>query len=140
MIRAIPMKCATCSTLNCNEVNMCYYRPHLLYFPYICSFSFVHVFRDHDYVKSSEDFSLNSQDHVCAKSMQLEVKVQRLNETIKKLQAKCKEKTKNVANLRLALKRSEFVKSNLKETLEQMKKEKLISQNCYDMLNVMMIN
>lgn len=87
--------------------------------------------------KSAEDIPLNHQDHICAKSMQLEVKIQRLNETIKKLQVKCKEKTKNVANLRLAVKRSEIIKTNLKDTLEKMKTEKLISENCYEILNVM---
>lgn len=92
--------------------------------------------RDHDYSKALANESTTDQEHFCAKSLRLDVQLQKANEVIKTLQKRCSEKTKEINRLRSSLKRAEVNKSNLKVVLNEMRDKEMISNECHRILEV----
>lgn len=75
-------------------------------------------------------------EHHCSKAINLELMLLKAKETIKKLQTRCSEKTKDISRLRAALKRSEMSKYSLQEILNDMKENKMISDEGQHILSV----
>lgn len=76
------------------------------------------------------------QVHHCSKSIELEMQLIKANNAIRKLQTRCIEKSSELIRLRSALKRSEMSKCTLKEILNEIRKNKLISEEGHQKLNV----
>lgn len=77
-----------------------------------------------------------SNAHVCKKSLELQVQLTRANETIKKLQRRCAEKTLQLNRLKATEKRCRLAKKNLEEMVRDMKEKKWISDEGQLILHV----
>lgn len=86
-----------------------------------------------NYNEANQPFDI---EHICGKSLNLDLRLQKANQVIKKLQQRCTEKSKEIFRLRAALKRSEVNRSNLKELLKSMKDNKIISDECHRIMEV----
>lgn len=79
---------------------------------------------------------IESHNHICSQSINLNLKLQRANETIAKLQKRCSEKKSEIDRLRSALKRAKLSKFNYKELLEEIKEKNMISEEGHHILQV----
>lgn len=97
---------------------------------------------DHNYSTDSarESPPVVSEDHICSKSIYLELTLQRSKEIIKKLQKRCAEKTAEIGRLKSAVKRLAISKSNLKDVLHEIKERKMISDDGHQVLQVNVFN
>lgn len=99
-------------------------------------------FSDHNYHKDPAQVSpeVISAPHICSQSIYLELKLQRSNEIIEKLQKRCHEKTAEIGRLRASLKRVTLSKTNLKVVLQEIKEKKMISEEGFTSLQVNVFN
>lgn len=79
-----------------------------------------------------------STEHICSKSIYLELKLQRARETISKLQKRCADKTAEIGRLKSAVKRLAVSKTNLKELIEDIKQKNMISEQGHQ--NLIQVN
>lgn len=74
--------------------------------------------------------------HVCKESLQLQIQLVKAQETIKKLQKKCAEKSAQLIRLKASEKRAHVANFNLKEIIQDIKQNKWISDDGQIILNV----
>lgn len=86
--------------------------------------------------KICENRTHNDVSAVCGKCVQVEIDLQKSKAVIKKLQARCVQKTAEIKRLRAAEKRSKIAKCNLGEMLREMKEKNWISNEGQEILNV----
>lgn len=92
---------------------------------------------DHSY-PSRGDLSpqIISEDHICSKSIYMELKLHKYEEIIEKLQKRCTVKTTEINRLRTALKRITLSKTNMNELLQQLKDKNFITDEGHSVLQV----
>lgn len=102
----------------------------------------VFSFSDHNYHRDPAQSSpeVINVEHICSQSIYLELKLQRANDIIAKLQKRCHEKSAEIGRLRAALKRVTLSKSNMKEVLQEIKEKKMISEEGFTSLQVNVFN
>lgn len=103
-----------------SKLNICYFR----------------ISSDHSYPSKGNSPQVISDDHICYKSIYMELKLQKAEQTIEKLKKRCAEKSSEINRLRTALKRVALSKTNLKELLQQLKEKKFISDEGHNVLQV----
>lgn len=86
--------------------------------------------------RSIPDKPVISEEHICAQSIYLQLKLQQADGIIKKLQKRCSVKTTEIARLKSSLKRLTLSKMNLKEILQETKDKKMISEKELQVLQV----
>lgn len=74
--------------------------------------------------------------HECSLSILLELKLKKANEAIEKLQLKYSKRSIEINRLRSSLRRTQLSKSNLQATLQDLKQQKLLSEEAHTMLEV----
>lgn len=74
--------------------------------------------------------------HICQKSINLDIQLQKAKSTIAKLQKKCADKVAEVNRLKAAEKRLRLSKCSLEEILRDLKEKKWISDEGENILNV----
>lgn len=95
-------------------------------------------FSEHSYTRKPSSVSPDvvSGEHICSKSIYMELKLQKAEETIAKLKKKVVERTSQVNRLQAALKRATLSKMHLKDVLQEIKTKNMISDEGYDILQV----
>lgn len=73
---------------------------------------------------------------ICKKCFELEVKLQKSQVVISKLQKRCAEKSAQIKRLRASEKRSKLAKKSLEDLLQDIKEKKWISDEGQNVLNV----
>lgn len=125
------------TTMNCK---ICF----LTWFYFITSlfFSIDWIFlisRNFDLVENettTKELEETSKGHFCAESLRLEVRLQHANKIIEKLQKRCSEKTKEISRLRIVVKQAESQNQSLKQILQKMRESKALSEEGFEILNV----
>lgn len=82
----------------------------------------------------------NELHHFCAKSLNLEIEITKMKQTLEKLRERCNLKNKEIKRLRDAAKRSTLRISSLKALLTDLKQQELISSETEELLNVRVFN
>lgn len=100
--------------------------------------TFLNIFREHCYSRNPERLSpeIVSEEHICAKSIHMELKLQKANEIIQRLQKRCADKNSELDRLRSSLKRLTLSKANLKELLQDIRNKNMISDEGHQVLQV----
>lgn len=93
-------------------------------------------FSDHTYPSKGDSPKVISEDHICSKSIYMEMKLQKAEKIIENLKKRCTEKSSEINRLRSALKRVTLSKTNLKELLQQLKDRNFISDDGHNVLQV----
>lgn len=83
-----------------------------------------------------ENHEIHENDHICVKSIKLDVELQKAKLIIAKLQKKCAEKSSQINQLKATEKRLRLAKYNLEEFLKKFKEKKWISDEGRHALNV----
>lgn len=99
-------------------------------------YNFFINFRDHNYPSKGDSPQIISEDHICSKSIYMELKLQKCEQIIEKLKNRCIEKTTEINRLRTALNRVVLSKANMKELLQQLKDKKFITDEGHSVLKV----
>lgn len=75
-------------------------------------------------------------EEICKKCLQMELKLQKSQATIAKLQKRCSQKTSEIKRLRVSEKRAKLSKKSLEDLLHDIKENKWISDEGQSVLNV----
>lgn len=89
-----------------------------------------------DTVQQYEPSQPNEHQNSCANCLKLDVRLQKSEMTIKKLQKRCADKSNEIKRLRLSEKRSKLAKKTLEELLCEIKDKNWISDEGRDILKV----
>lgn len=88
--------------------------------------------------ENTNDTTVNDKGkpNLCKKCLQLEVKLQKSQMVISKLQKRCADKTGEIKRLRLSDKRSKMANKTLEDLFREIKSKKWISDEGQEVLNV----
>lgn len=86
------------------------------------------------FFRASDRIEIVDERHICSETIELEIKLIKVNETVDKLSSKCCEKAKEIARIRAAEKRAKISISNMQQILNQFKDDKIISNEGHEKL------